>query len=109
MTVDNSTVAYAVNRGNSPDEWMQSLLEIIARSSRKHHFVYVAVHVDRRFNHLADLCTRFQVLDEFDALLPHGVTIPDDPERLLSTCPVASPCSRSVVFSLPLTLSVEGV
>ena len=107
--VDNTTVAYAVNRGNSSDEWMQSLLEIIARSSRKHHFVFVAVHVDRRFNHLADLCTRFQVLDEFDALLPHGVTIPDDPERLLSTCPVASPCSRSVVFSLPLTLSVEGV
>ena len=35
VAMDNSTVAYAVNRGNSADEWMQSLLEIIAHSSRE--------------------------------------------------------------------------
>ena len=101
--VDNSAVGYAVNRGNSKDPWMQGLLEMIAEASRVHHFVLVAVHVDRRFNQLADLCTRFQVLDDFSAVLPPGVEVGDVRWRKL--CRNSSPASSSVVFSLPLRLS----
>ena len=107
--VDNSTVAYAMNKGSSPDEWMQALLEKVAVASRKHHFVFIAVHVDRRFNYLADMCTRFQVLQEFESVLPAGVRVPDDPGRLLSACPVGSPVGSSVVFSLPLKLAAVAV
>ena len=106
--VDNSTVAYAINRGSSPDEWMQSLLEMIAVASRQHHFVFLAVHVDRRFNYLADMCTRFQVLQDFEAVLPPGVVVPPDPGHLMTMCPERSPFGSSVVFSLPLAISAEG-
>ena len=98
-----AAVGYAVNRGNSKDPWMQGLLEMIAEASRVHHFVLVAVHVDRRFNQLADLCTRFQVLDDFSAVLPPGVEVGDVRWRKL--CRNSSPASSSVVFSLPLRLS----
>ena len=84
---------------------MQGLLERIAESSRRHCFVFVAVHVDRRFNYLADLCTRFQVLQEFNDYLPDGVSVPDKPGRLIRTCRTGSPCSSSRVFSLQLELS----
>ena len=87
---------------------MQSLLEMIAVASRQHHFVFLAVHVDRRFNYLADMCTRFQVLQDFEAVLPPGVVVPPDPGHLMTMCPERSPFGSSVVFSLPLAISAEG-
>ena len=100
--VDNAAVCYAINRGNSKDVWMQRLLERIAVSTLRHRFTMVAVHCDRRFNQLADMTTRFQVLDDFCALLPSDVRVPDEPNRLRRTCRTRSPGSSSVVFSLQL-------
>ena len=105
--VDNSSVGYAVNRGNSKDVWMQNLLEIISEASRRCCFVFLAVHTDRRFNALADMCTRFQVLDDFAAVLPPGVALPNANSRWRSVCRHSSPASSSKVFSLQLQLCAK--
>ena len=77
--VDNSGVCYAVNKQSSSCPFLMSLLRRLANAQCTHNFDVVAVHVSRKFNELADMLTRFQVLQEVADVLPDTVRLPDEP------------------------------
>ena len=100
---DNVSDCYAINRHSSPDPALQLLLEELAELQELYSFLLCASHVDRRFNWLADMCTRWSCLQDFEAGLPHGVSVPL--ELCARVCRARCPGSGSVVYSLPLKLS----
>jgi len=107
--VDNLADCYAINKQRSPDDALQAMLELLAECAREHNFLLVASHVDRRYNWLADMCTRFQVREEFSALLPAGVEVPSEKAASAVTCRIRCPGTQSQVFSLRLQLSARTV
>ena len=104
--VDNVADAYAINKRRSPDDGMQHLLEMLAERSRKMNFLLVASHVDRRFNWLADMTTRFVSFDQFVQVLPERVELDEVPS--ITTCRARCPGTRSPVFCVQLKISAPG-
>ena len=98
--VDNSSVAYATNKLSSRCPQMMALLRRIADAQCRHNFDIVCVHVNREFNTLADMCTRWEVPEDFAPHLPHGVVLP--PMSSVDVCRHASPTGRGDVFRLAL-------
>ena len=97
---DNVSDCYAVNRHSSPDPALQLLLEELAELQELYSFLLCASHVDRRFNWLADMCTRWCSLQDFAAGLPSGVVV--DPALCARVCRTTCPGTGSTVYSLPL-------
>ena len=95
---DNAAVCYAVNRLSSSCPDMMQLLRRLADAQCAHNFDCVACHVPRRFNDLADMCTRFQALAEFDNHLPLDVAVDPTVKR----CRCSSPADSSPVFAVRL-------
>ena len=95
---DNSSVCYAVNRQSSSCPRVMQLLRRIADAQCRYNFEAVAVWVSRRYNDIADLCTRFQALAEFETHLPPGVAVSDR----VCVCRTSSPADGAPVYSARL-------
>ena len=103
--VDNAGVVHAVLKGTSSCPIMMRLLRIIGDALVLHRFALIAVHTKRRFNELADLCSRFVQVAEFneDGVLPVGV-VADASLASLRRCQHDSPLTNEPVYSLTLEL-----
>ena len=99
--VDNTGVCFAVNRMSSRCPTVMRLLRRLADAQCTHNFQAVCVHVSRRFNDLSDLCSRFQVLSEFNDHLPSGITTAG--EAAVRVCRNVSPADSAPVFAVRLT------
>ena len=96
--VDNSGVCYAANKLSSRCPTLMTLLRQLANAQCDHNADAIAVHVSRRFNELADLATRFQVLEEFAQYLPDDIACPVAGQT--QTCRVASPADNAPVYKI---------
>ena len=93
--VDNAAVAFAINRQSSHCPTMMTLLRRLADAQRAHDFTVIASHVPRKYNDLADLATRFQVLAEWQSHLPEELAV----NTVISPCTTPSPADGANVYS----------
>ena len=100
--VDSAPICSALNKASSPDQPLLLLLRFIAALQSVYRFDFVAEHVTRSLNGLADCATRFVDLQEFRPFLADAgystAAVEATPLRSRWRSPLASGC----LFGLPL-------